>query len=104
GVEALYTIMGPGCKTVTRVHTKDTDYVTGTWKDGRIGTFRGIRKGKQDYGALVFGSKGIAPSGGYGGYQTPVGEDCQILPNGQSAGECRGDPGDVRVHGSRRRE
>src|SRR4051812_23445796 len=68
GVETLYTIMGTGCVSVTRVHTKGTDYVTGTWKDGRIGTFRGIREGAAGYGALVFGSKSIAPSGGYGGY------------------------------------
>ncbi|MBY0527056.1 MAG: Gfo/Idh/MocA family oxidoreductase [Gemmataceae bacterium] len=59
GVEALFTIMGTGCVSVTRTHTKDTDFVTGTWKDGRIGTYRGIRKGKKDIGAVVFGSKDV---------------------------------------------
>jgi hypothetical protein len=33
--------------------------VTGRWKDGRIGTFRGIRDGKQTYGAIAFGSKSV---------------------------------------------
>ena len=51
--------MGTGCKTVTRTHTKDTDVVTGVWQDGRVGTFRGLRSGKQDYGTIVFGSKGV---------------------------------------------
>ena len=57
GVETLYTLMGPGCEVVTRTHTNGTDVVTGRWKDGRIGTFRGIRDGKQGYGAIAFGSK-----------------------------------------------
>jgi predicted dehydrogenase len=83
GVEALFTIMGPGCASVTRVHTKDTDFVTGTWKDGRVGTFRGIRGGKVDYGAMVFGSKGIAPSGGYGGYEPLVVEICKFFETGK---------------------
>src|SRR5262249_43500873 len=59
GVEVLYTLMGVGCESVSRVQTKDTDIVTGVWKDGRVATFRGIRAGKSDYGMVVFGSKGI---------------------------------------------
>lgn len=57
GVETLYTLMGPGCESVTRTYTNGADVVTGRWKDGRIGTFRGIRDGKQGYGAIAFGSK-----------------------------------------------
>jgi predicted dehydrogenase len=68
GVEILFTIMGTGCKTVTRVHTPGTDLVTGTWDDNRIGTFRGIRSGKSGYGGNVFGEKGILALGDYGGY------------------------------------
>lgn len=56
-VEMLYTLMGPGCESVTRVHANGADVVTGRWKDGRIGTMRGIRDGKQDYGAVAFGAK-----------------------------------------------
>ena len=59
GVETLYTLMGPGCESVSRVQTKDAEIVTGTWKDGRVATFRGIRAGKSDYGMVVFGSKAI---------------------------------------------
>jgi hypothetical protein len=57
----LYAIMGPGCESVTRVHSKGEDFVTGTWSNGRIGTYRGIRApGKSSFGATVFGTKSIA--------------------------------------------
>jgi predicted dehydrogenase len=71
GVETLYTIMGPGCVSVTRASTDVADVVTGVWKDGRVGTYRGIRKGALKYSAIVFGSKGVAPAGIYG-YAAPV--------------------------------
>lgn len=83
GVEALYTIMGTGCKSVTRAHTKDTDLVTGTWADGRIATFRGIRGGKADYGALVFGTENIVPAKGTGAYKDLVVEVCKFFRTGQ---------------------
>ena len=79
GVESLFTIMGTGCKSVVRIHTPDFDVVTGTWADGRIGTFRGIRKGKADYGTLVFGSKSIYNGSGYSGYQPLVEKICQFF-------------------------
>jgi predicted dehydrogenase len=66
GVETLYTIMGPGCVSVTRTSTDVADVVTGVWKDGRVGTYRGIRKGAPKYSATVFGSKGVSTAGVYG--------------------------------------
>jgi predicted dehydrogenase len=69
GVEALYTLMGPGCESVTRVQTDGGELVVGTWKGGRIGTFRGMREGKADYGAIAFGTKGIATQIGFEGYK-----------------------------------
>jgi Oxidoreductase family, NAD-binding Rossmann fold len=62
-VEALYTIMGPGCETVTRVNTDGTDVLVGKWSDGRIGVMRGIRKGPHDYGITLFGAKAVRRSG-----------------------------------------
>jgi predicted dehydrogenase len=67
GVEMLYTVMGRGCKTVSRVSTDNTDVVTGIWEDGRIATFRGTRTGKHEYGGIVFGEKAnviISPAKG----------------------------------------
>ena len=53
GVEILYTIMGEGCQSVQCTSGPDGELAVGTWKDGRIGTMRGIRKGKGGYGAMV---------------------------------------------------
>jgi len=58
-VEGLYTMMGPGCESVSTASNKDFDVVTGVWADGRMGTVRGLRKGKEDYGLLVFGEKAV---------------------------------------------
>lgn len=57
GVEVLYTVMGTGCKSVSRVYTEDTDIVVGLWNDNRLGTFRGTRSGVYDIGGTVFGEK-----------------------------------------------
>lgn len=60
-LEILYTLMGPGCQRVSNSHQKGVNLVTGTWEDGRVGSVRGIRAGKADYGALVFTEKGVLP-------------------------------------------
>ncbi len=59
GVEILYTFMGRGCKKLFCKKTDGTHLVTGEWKDGRIGTMRGIRKGSNSYGATVYGENKI---------------------------------------------
>lgn len=68
GVETLYTIMGPGCDKVSRATSPNSDIVLGVWKDGRLGTFRGMRKGG-GYGGTVFTEKGIQQIGTYEGYR-----------------------------------
>ncbi|MBN1844456.1 MAG: Gfo/Idh/MocA family oxidoreductase [Sedimentisphaerales bacterium] len=72
GVETLFTIMGPGCQSVRRIHTADTDEVVGLWADGRVGTYRGLRRGQKGFGALVFGSKTIHHIDRYVGYDPLV--------------------------------
>jgi hypothetical protein len=71
GVEALYTVMGPGCVSVSRKVMGDLDITTGKWKDGRTGVFRGVVKG--DYKPLVkvWGEKGE--------FETPGGFDYKGL-------------------------
>lgn len=65
GIEPLFAIMGTGCDTVSRIQAKDADVVTGVWKDGRVGTYRGIRRGKAESGAIIFGTNGVVkPAGG----------------------------------------
>jgi predicted dehydrogenase len=68
-VELLYTVMGTGCKSVVRVHTDGTDVAVGTWKDGRLGTVRGTRTGKYEFGGTAFGEKGNIQLGDNPGYK-----------------------------------
>jgi len=72
GIESLYTVMGQGCESVSRTQTADGEYAVGTWKDGRIGTFRGTRKGAHGYGGTAFTTKGTQSLGEYGGYRPLV--------------------------------
>lgn len=66
-VTALFAVMGTGCQKVTRFRTEDLDMVVGTWKDGRIGTFRDLRGGKSSAPVRIYGTKGMieAKSSGY---------------------------------------
>jgi predicted dehydrogenase len=68
GVEALFTVMGTGCKSVSRIYTENTDIVVGTWDDNRVGTFRGTRSGVYGIGGTVFGEKGNLVLGEEHGY------------------------------------
>ena len=56
-VEVLYTLMGPGCESVTCTSDKAVDVVTGHWRDGRVATVRGTRSGASAYGAVAFAEK-----------------------------------------------
>jgi hypothetical protein len=53
GVEMMYTCLGTGCETVSRTSAEDVDVCVGTWKDGRIGVYRGSRT-SPSYGGTVF--------------------------------------------------
>jgi predicted dehydrogenase len=81
GVELLYTIMGTGCKTVTRAPSdKATECrVTGNWSDGRQGTYEG-RKG---YGAEIEGTKGKGTVSKSAGYDPLLVEICKFFHTGK---------------------
>ena len=83
GVETLFTVMGAGCQTVTRISTPNTDIAVGHWKDGRVGTFRGSRSYSTGYGGTVFAEKGPQPIGGYDGYQPLVVEIVKFYRTGK---------------------
>jgi len=76
--------MGPGCKTVARVNTDTADLAAGVWEDGRVGTFRGILKGRGGFGATVFGDKGIAPAGKFEGYEPLLVEIAKFFRTGKA--------------------
>jgi hypothetical protein len=88
GVETLFTVMGPGCKTVVRTHTEETDVITGVWKDGRVGTVRGgrnwLRGGARRYGGVVWCEQDIVTIGPFAGYAHLVKEIVQFFRTGSS--------------------
>lgn len=84
GIEILFSVMGRGCKEVSRVHTNDTDIVVGRWSDGRVGTFRGTRTGTHDYGGTVYGDKGNICLGPFKDYDALLVQIIDFFKTGKS--------------------
>ena len=82
GVEQLFTLMGTGCETVVRVSTPGPDVAVGTWKDGRIGTFRGNRDSSYAFGADVFFKKSVQRVDDYKGYGLMLVEIAKFFKTG----------------------
>jgi len=84
GCEALFTVMGTGCRSVARTSTAEAELVTGVWDQARIGSYRGIRAGTKAYGGTAFGGNGIAPVGESVGYRPLVVEIVRFFATGKS--------------------
>ena len=82
GIEMLFACMGSGCESVSRTATKDFDKAVGTWADGRIGSYRGLRDGKTRFGGTVFGSEQILTMGPEGGYRPLLVEVAKFFRSG----------------------
>ena len=79
--EALFTILGPGCESVSRTTTDDIDVITGLWSGGRVGTLHALKHGGA-HKVVVFGSKGIAEQKGSGDYAPLVREIMKFFQSG----------------------
>jgi hypothetical protein len=84
GVEMLYTLMGTGCKQVSRISTPDADLITGRWKDGRLGALRLMRP-YSGYGATAFSPQLIRSSDKdlYTGYRQLVAQIIKFFQTGK---------------------
>ena len=82
GVELLYTVMGMGCLKIKRTSSNDVDVVVGEWSDGRIGTFRGTRNGKHEYGGTAYGENGNLVLGPFQGYDNLLQVILQFFQSG----------------------
>jgi predicted dehydrogenase len=78
GVEPLFTLMGTGCESVQRTDSPLSTVVVGQWKDGRIGSYRGLKKG-HSYALTAVGEKGVLQKSGYSGYEELVNEICTFF-------------------------
>jgi len=83
GMESLLTIMGRGCHSVSRFQTPAADLVVCRWKDGRIGTYRGLRHTATGYGATIFGSTQIVSGGRFDGYEPLLREIVEFFKSGK---------------------
>jgi predicted dehydrogenase len=83
GVEALFTIMGTGCETVVRIDSAPASLAVGTWRDGRIGSFRGFKNGQSNYAFTVYGTQGIGHRFGSSGYEPTVRVICDFFATGK---------------------
>jgi hypothetical protein len=83
GVETLFTVMGTGCKSVTRFYTDNADVVVGIWEDNRLGTFRGTRAGKHEYGGTAYCENGTTALGPYPGYDPLLVEIVRFFQTGK---------------------
>ncbi len=81
-VEALFTVLGPGCESVVRTSTENTDVATGVWSDGRVGTFRGLRNASTPHQVTIFGTKKVAQQQSGGSYADLVREIVRFFQSG----------------------
>jgi len=80
--EALFTVLGPGCESVVRTSTPDTDVITGIWSGGRIGTLHAIKAGATPHKVIIFGTKAVADQKGSGDYAPLVQEIIKFFQTG----------------------
>ncbi len=69
--EALFTVMGSGCLSVSRTTTPSTSIVTGLWSGNRLGTLHAIHEGAKSYKLIRFGDTQIVEQKSEGDY-TPM--------------------------------
>ena len=81
--ESLFTVLGTGVETVVRTHTNDTDVVTGTWSDGRVGVLYGQRNQKTAFKVTKFGTKGIKYQESGGDYTPMLREVVKFFQTGK---------------------
>lgn len=68
---------------MVRVSSESADFVVGTWKDGRVGTVRGMHGKGAVYACNVFAPKGgRIDLGGYEGYKNLLAEILQFFKTG----------------------
>ncbi|MCC7474222.1 MAG: gfo/Idh/MocA family oxidoreductase [Pirellulales bacterium] len=85
GVEPLYAILGTGCETVSRTETDLCTLVVGKWKNGRMGSYRGLHKG-YNFALTAYGSKGVVQHSGISGYEGAAEEICKFFKSGKPPG------------------
>ena len=116
GIDTLYTIMGPGCVSLTCQSTPYAEAITGVWADGRVGTFRGIKQGalevqrhrvrreggfdRRRVWSRRAGRRRRADQGQIHGLRRDRHRDGQVLQRWPGPRQPRRNPGSFHLHGS----
>jgi predicted dehydrogenase len=83
GCEALFTVMGTGCESVSSILISDGKFeVTGKWSGGRTGVFMDDQHASK-YGGKAVGEKGEAPIGAYDSYDVLLFEIVKMFRTGK---------------------
>lgn len=79
GVESLFTVLGRGCESVTRITgTNGQLEAIGTWSGGR----KGVLRGADVFRGVVRGERGVADVGQFDGYAPLVAEIIKFFQTG----------------------
>jgi hypothetical protein len=85
GVEALYAAMGTGCVSLSRTMEGDVDVTSCTWKDGRVGVYRGLPKADPKQPLIrMIGEKGTAETTGAADSETLAKAIAEFFHTGRS--------------------
>ncbi len=75
--------MGTGCQSVARGKPRDASWSRAFGTVVEWERFAAFCQGHADYGATIFGTKGVSLSGGYGGYEPLVVEIVKFFKTGK---------------------
>jgi glycerophosphoryl diester phosphodiesterase len=77
-------MLGRGCVSVTYKVEKNVEWTTGKWSGGRVGVFRGVKKGKYQPIAKIWGAGGQAESTGGFNYNGLCEEIARFFQTGKA--------------------
>lgn len=88
GIEMVVRVMGTGCKEIQAVRCENGEIHTMTWADGRLATYRGLRKSHSGFGAVIHREKSFQmidlAAGGQSYYVDMLEAILRSLPQGRS--------------------
>lgn len=88
GLEIVMRVMDAGCRKIQAVTCETGEAYTMTWNDGRIATYRGLRKSHSGFGAVIHREKSFQlvdmASGGQTYYVSMLDAILCSLPQGHS--------------------
>ena len=80
--EALFTVLGPGCTTVSAMSSDGATVVSAQWSDGRLGSLYAMHTWPADYKVTLFGKDQIVEQKTSGDYTPLVRQIVQFCRTG----------------------